>query len=112
MNNPNPFVPQGSLLEQQSKRRSAFKWGVLFVLTIGVIGLSAMLFQGCKREEENPTESDNNPPPMQTNDVTETATNPPSNEMSNGAAETAPPVPAPNVAPAPTTPSAVPAAPA
>jgi LysM repeat protein len=83
MNNPNPFVPKGSLLEEQSKRRSHFKWGVLFVLTIGVVGLGAMLFQGCKREEENPPESDNNPPPMQTNDVTETDTNPPSAEMSN-----------------------------
>lgn len=113
MNNPNPFVPQGSLLEQQSKRRSAFKWGVLFVLTIGVVGLSAMLFQGCKREQENPTDTDNNPPPMQTNDVTQSETNPPSNDMSNNTAETAPPVPVPNAAQAPTTPPApIPAAPA
>ncbi|HEY1790700.1 MAG TPA: LysM peptidoglycan-binding domain-containing protein [Verrucomicrobiae bacterium] len=90
MNNPNPFVPQGSLLEQQSKRRSAFKWGVLFVLTIGIVGLSAMLFQGCKREEENSPESDNNPPPMQTNDVTGADTNVPSPDMSNAPAETTP----------------------
>src|SRR5215469_9266065 len=95
MNNPNPFVPQGSLLEQQSKRRSHFKWGVLFVLTLGVVGLSAMLFQGCKREQENPPESDNNPPPMQTNDVTASETNLPANEGSNTVAEPVPPQGAP-----------------
>ena len=51
MNNPNPFVPQGSLLEQQSKRRSRMKLGVLCVLVVGVAGLTAMLIQGCKREQ-------------------------------------------------------------
>jgi LysM repeat protein len=105
MNNPNPFVPQGSLLERQSQRRSHFKWGVLLVLTVGVIGLSAMLFQGCKREEQNPPESDNNPPPMQTNDVSSTDTNVPSNDMSNAPADAAAPAGAPgapvaNMAPA------------
>jgi LysM repeat protein len=109
MNNPNPFVPQGSLLEQQSKRRSAFKWGVLFVLTIGIIGLSAMLFQGCKREEENPPESEN-PPPMQTNDNTEAASNPAPTEGSNATSEAAPPVgtqqpPAPGVSQTPPPPA-------
>jgi LysM repeat protein len=116
MNNPNPFVPQGSLLEQQSKRRSAFKWGVLFVLTIGVVGLSAMLFQGCKREEENPTESENPPPMEATNNTTESAN--PSTEGSNATTEAAPPVgaqqpPAPGATPTPPAPAPmVPVAPA
>jgi LysM repeat protein len=101
MNNPNPFVPQGSLLERQSQRRSHFKWGVLLVLTVGVIGLSAMLFQGCKREEQNPPESDNNPPPMQTNDVSSTDTNVPSNDMSNAPADAAAPAGAPGAPGAP-----------
>ena len=51
MNNPNPFVPQGSLLEQQSKRRSRMKLAVLCVLVVGTAGLIAMLIQGCKREQ-------------------------------------------------------------
>ena len=56
MNNPNPFVPQGSLLEQQSKRRSRLKLAVFCMLAVGVAGLSAMLIQGCKREQtETPT---------------------------------------------------------
>jgi LysM repeat protein len=117
MNNPNPFVPQGSLLERQSQRRSHFKWGVLLVLTVGVIGLSAMLFQGCKREEENPPESDNNPPPMQTNDVSSTDTNVPSNDMSNAPNETTAPAgtpgaPVANTAPMPAPAPVMPAAPA
>ncbi|HUB87888.1 MAG TPA: LysM peptidoglycan-binding domain-containing protein [Verrucomicrobiae bacterium] len=53
MNNPNPFVPQGSLLELQSKRRSRLKLAVFCVLALSVAGLSAMLIQGCKREQTN-----------------------------------------------------------
>lgn len=118
MNNPNPFVPQGSLLEQQSKRRSHFKWGVLFVLTIGVVGLSAMLFQGCKREEENPPGSENNPPPVESTNTTESASNPTPAEGSNTVSE-APPVGTPTPAapqtpppPAPMVPATPPPAPA
>jgi LysM repeat protein len=72
MNNPNPFVPQGSLLEQQSKRRSRLKLAVFCVLAIGVAGLSAMLIQGCKREQptdtgETPTIDTNTPAITDTN---------------------------------------------
>ncbi|MFZ0829412.1 MAG: LysM peptidoglycan-binding domain-containing protein [Verrucomicrobiia bacterium] len=91
MNNPNPFVPQGSLLEQQSKRRSRMKLGVLCVLVIGVAGLTAMLIQGCKREQV----SEENTPPVDTNTVAAVDTNAPSMVASN------PPVVAPPVAVAP-----------
>jgi LysM repeat protein len=57
MSNPNPFVPKGSLLEQQSKRRSNLKIGVSIVLAVSIVGLLAMLIQGCKRD----TTSDNTP---------------------------------------------------
>ena len=53
MNNPNPFVPQGSLLDQQSKRRSRLKLAVFCVLAVGVAGLSAILIQGCERKSDN-----------------------------------------------------------
>jgi LysM repeat protein len=93
MNNPNPFVPKGSLLEQQSKRRSHMKLGVLCVSVVGTVGLIAMLIQGCKREQNN--EAENTPPPADTNTVV-MDTNPPPMEASN------PPVAAPPVvAPAP-----------
>jgi LysM repeat protein len=69
MNNPNPFVPKGSLLEQQSHRRSRMKLGVFCVLAIGVAGLMAMLIQGCKRETETAdnTAADTNTPAVDTN---------------------------------------------
>jgi LysM repeat protein len=75
MNNPNPFLPQGSVLEQ-NKRRSRMKLFVFCVLAVSVCGLTAMLIQGCKREQstENlpPVETNNyvmdtNPPPVSTN---------------------------------------------
>ena len=70
MNNSNPFVPQGSLLDQQNKRRSRMKLGVFCVLAFGIAGLTAMLIQGCKREAEttdNTSTMDTNTPAVDTN---------------------------------------------
>jgi LysM repeat protein len=74
MNNPNPFVPEGSILEQQSKRRSRLKLAVFCVLAVGVAGLSAMLIEGCKR---TPTDADNSTPTIDTNAPAVTDTNTP-----------------------------------
>jgi LysM repeat protein len=95
MNNPNPFVPKGSLLEQQSKRRSRMKLAVLCVLAVGVAGLTAMLIQGCKREQV----TEQTPPPVDTNTVV-AETNTPPMEASNPPVA-APPVVAPAPAPVP-----------
>jgi LysM repeat protein len=89
MNNPNPFVPKGSLLEQQSKRRSRLKLAVFCVLAVGVAGLSAMLIQGCKREQ--PPTDETSTPTIDTNPPAITDTNPP-------AIDTNPPVVTPPVA--------------
>ncbi len=75
MNNPNPFIPQGSLLEQH-KRRSRMKLAVFCVVALSVASLTAMLIEGCKREE---TEN----PPVDTNQVASVDTNTPSLEASN-----------------------------
>jgi LysM repeat protein len=76
MTNPNPFLPKGSLLEQQSLRRSRLKIGVSCVLAVSVVGLVGMLIQGCKREkpvddlamppvvDTNSSAMDTNPPPV------------------------------------------------
>jgi LysM repeat protein len=107
MSNPNPFVPKGSLLEQQSKRRSHLKIAVSCVLAVGIVGLVAMLIQGCKRDTSNdnplPTDQEtnqvttsqdtNNPPPVDTNA-------PPVN-AGPVSSNVPPPVVAPVVAPAP-----------
>jgi LysM repeat protein len=78
MNNSNPFVPKGSLLDQQSQRRSRLKLAVFCVLAVSVTGLTAMLIQGCKREKpaedlssmidtNTPVFADTNPPVANTN---------------------------------------------
>ena len=82
MNNPNPFVPKGSLLEQQSARRSRLKLAVFCVLAVSITGLVAVLIQGCKREkptdELNPLSLDTS---MTNSDLG--STNPPLTEVTN-----------------------------
>jgi len=55
MNNPSPLLPQGSMLEQNTKNkgRARVKIAVFFVLAIHGVGLLALLMQGCKGEKEN-----------------------------------------------------------
>jgi LysM repeat protein len=83
MNKSNPFVPKGSLLEQQSQRRSHLKIAVSCVLAVSILGLVGMLIQGCKREQPNtdlnpPLFTETNPPDMMgTNPPPLDATNPP-----------------------------------
>lgn len=71
MNNPNPFVPKGSLLEQQGQRRFQLKVAVGCVLSVSVLGLVVMLIQGCKREQP----SENILPEIVTNTPTFADTN-------------------------------------
>ena len=97
MNNPNPFVPKGSLLEEQSKRRSRLKLAVLCAVAVGGVGLMGMLIQGCKREQVETT--DNTPPPADTNTMV-VDTNPPPMTASNPPVS-APPVVVPAPAPVP-----------
>jgi LysM repeat protein len=98
MNNQNPFVPQGSLLEQKNKTRSRMKLGVFCVLAVSVLGLMAMLIQGCKRETETA-----NTMPEETNAMPAVDTNLPPLEASNppvvAPVETNPPVVTPMPAP-------------
>jgi len=74
MNNPNPFVPKGSLLEQQTQRRSHLKIAVSCVLAVSIAGLVVMLIQGCKREQPP---ADTSMPGLDTNAPDMTATNSP-----------------------------------
>ena len=79
MNNPNPFVPKGSILELQSKRRSRLKLAVFCAIAVGVAGLSAMLIEGCKREQPADT-TDNSTPTIDTNPPAIADTNPPATD--------------------------------
>lgn len=108
MNNPNPFVPKGSLLEQQSQRRSRLKLTVFLVLAASVSCLVVMLIQGCKREAPEALSTDTNTPALDTNLPPALDTNlPPPLPPATNAAVLPPPV-----APLVTPPPVVPAAPA
>ncbi|MBW8865580.1 MAG: LysM peptidoglycan-binding domain-containing protein [Verrucomicrobia bacterium] len=87
MNNPNPFVPKGSLLEQQGVRRSRLKIMVSCVLAVSILGLVGMLIQGCKREQP----ADNTLSNLDTNPPVMTDTNPPAMVDTNPIANLAPP---------------------
>jgi len=67
-------------LEQQSKRRSRVKFAVFCVLAVNVVGLMALLMQGCKREQ---TEAENPAPPLDTNETSMDTNIPPAVEASN-----------------------------
>jgi LysM repeat protein len=51
MNNPNPLIPQGSLLEQQAKAKPHLRIA-LCIAAAHVVFLGLLLMQGCKREED------------------------------------------------------------
>ncbi|HEX4350468.1 MAG TPA: LysM peptidoglycan-binding domain-containing protein [Verrucomicrobiae bacterium] len=124
MNNPNPFVPKGSLLEQQSVRRSRLKIMVTCVLGVSVSALLVVLFEGCKREA--PTDQTSTPPTDMSTPSSSTTTessNPPPPDMlapsnsapmmaaatSNSLPSTPPPIPVAQVTP-PSQPPVEPAA--
>lgn len=52
MNNPNPFVPQGSMLERINKSRSRLLLAVLATFSVGAVTLTLLLMQGCKKPDE------------------------------------------------------------
>ena len=71
MKNPNPFLPQGSFLEQKNKARARLRIAVLFSISLSVMVLMALLIQGCRKNDTQQDEAANtNPPP-------ELPTNPP-----------------------------------
>jgi LysM repeat protein len=50
MNNPNPFIPQGSLLEQKNRKRTRFQVAVFAIFAFNILVITPMLIQGCKRD--------------------------------------------------------------
>lgn len=52
MNNPNPLIPQGSLLEQQAKGKPHLRIA-LFIVAVHVVFLGLLLMQGCKRDSDS-----------------------------------------------------------
>jgi LysM repeat protein len=87
MNNTNPFVPQGSSLweQQKMKARARLRVAVFCTLSICILGLMALLIQGCRKPSEEGAGNENtNATPVATletptNVVDNTATPPNTN---------------------------------
>jgi LysM repeat protein len=60
MNNPSPLIPEGSMLEQKNKTRARVRLAVFLVLSVHVIGLMALLMQGCRKPPEATPPADTN----------------------------------------------------
>lgn len=113
MNNPNPFVPQGSLLEQKNKKRARVKLAVFSIFALNLLVITPLLIQGCSKKEGGDQASnqpaDSNPAPMPATDTNTPPTLPPisSNAVpsSNTIAEPVPP-PQPPQPPIPLAPQA------
>jgi LysM repeat protein len=52
MNNPNPFIPQGSLLDQKNKKRARVKVAVYSIFAINLLVIAPLLIQGCGNKKE------------------------------------------------------------
>jgi membrane-bound lytic murein transglycosylase D len=87
MNSPSPLVPQGSLLEQKDQSRARVRLAVYFVISIHVVGLMALLMQGCRKPPEPVSEP---PPTVDTNVMSAVDTNEAAANM-NAATNAAPP---------------------
>lgn len=100
MNNPNPFVPQGSLLEQKNKKRARVKMAVLAIFAFNILLISPMLLiQACNRGNQS-SQTDNNgltadtATDLSNNPATTAATIPDMSASNNGTMTAAvPPVP-------------------
>ena len=85
MNNPNPFLPQGSFLEQKNKARRRLNIVVYFSISLSVVVLMARLIQGCRK----PTDSGETAGTDTNTTVAQLPTNPP--DMGTASNTTTPP---------------------
>jgi LysM repeat protein len=101
MNNPNPFLPQGSFLEQKNKARKRLNIVVYFSISVSVMALMALLIQGCRKPNDNTADNGS----TDTSAIPLLPTNPP---VDTNVAATPPPETNPAPLPPPTLPPAVP----
>lgn len=104
--NRNPFVPQGSLLDQKERGRTRVKIIFSIIAGINAIGLVALLILGCQKEKEPARQTTPEPPVQATTPSAEQVSNPPPADTNVTAPPVAPPA-APPVAP-PVAPPALP----
>jgi LysM repeat protein len=80
---PSPLVPQGTMLDPKNVGRARVRLAVFFIISVHVIGLMALLMQGCRKPAETvdtagtetntmmpPPELNSNLPPVEPNVAT------------------------------------------
>jgi LysM repeat protein len=112
MNNPNPFIPQGSLLEQKNKKRARVKVAVFSIFAVNILVILPLLIQGCGNKEKPADETaslsagtatnissapDTNTAPPSLPSVTSTSAPPATMSNTMPVATPPPPPPAPEV---------------
>jgi len=104
MNNPNPFVPQGSLLEQKNKKRARVKVAVYTIFALNILVLTPLLIQGCTKKDTSGTDNNMAAVPADTNPPADTSPAPlpqPGSNTAGGIASNAVPAPIPQPMPQP-----------
>jgi LysM repeat protein len=108
MNNPNPFLPQGSFLEQKNKARKRLNIAVYFSISLSVVALMALLIQGCRKSNDATDTSSTD-----TSNIPQLPSNPPpdTNVTVTPAPDTNVPAPVPTPTPVPLPPAPEPVPP-
>jgi LysM repeat protein len=95
MNNPNPFLPQGVFLEEKNKARNRLRIAVYSSISLSVLVLMVLLFQGCKK----PADTVDNGGTSDSATNTQQLANPQPDVASNNATALTNPTPETNVQP-------------
>src|SRR5579863_2529431 len=111
MNNPNPFIPQGTLLDQRNKKRARFKYAMFAIFACNILLVGPLLLNGgCRRGDSanNDNSSQDNSQQASTPDTSTNTT--PTVAMTSSVPASNPVVAVAPVTPPPAPPPAPPAA--
>jgi LysM repeat protein len=76
MNNPSPLIPQGSLLEQKNRSRSRVRVAFVFIASVHIVGLMALLtMQGCNQPPETPIDTTTTVPSFESTNTSAAGSN-------------------------------------
>jgi LysM repeat protein len=114
MNNPNPLIPQGSLLEQKAKSRPHLRIAIAIV-AVHLVFLGGLLIQGCGKEDpiakaSQATNESPMPPLTNSNPYNPSLEAQPANELAHTSAPVVPSLPTPSPGQLPAFDQAVPGA--
>ena len=114
MNNPNPLIPQGSLLEQKARSRPHLRIAIAIV-AVHLVFLGGLLIQGCGKEDtlgkaSQATNETQLPPFTNANPYSTSLVSQPANELAHTSPSVATNLPTPSLTQLPTVDQPVPSA--